>query len=258
MSGPRLKVIRADKHIDEIDRTINRTIDRWKRDTAKNRRRSIAGRKVKQIPELTFKPELATVIGDAIHNLRVSLDHAFCVLLERHGATKFDNAVFPFSKVKTEVKNRIKSAFKVSGASPADEDFYSFIVNVVQPYIGGQHGLYELHQLDITDKHRTLLPTLSVLRIGDGDSVTAVRHSDGQQVVFERWDIREGDVEMASPLGLDPIEGYAVTDFNGVLEQNFTARFGNGELQHLEVVGTLRSLSTTVKYTVDELERRFC
>src|SRR3546814_8025212 len=56
--------------------------NRWKK-------RTLGGRIPKHTP---------TVVGDAIHNLRASLDHAYCALVKANGGEVHRHTFFPFHK----------------------------------------------------------------------------------------------------------------------------------------------------------------
>lgn len=99
--------------------------------------------------------EVCLVFGDVIHNLRASLDHLACQLVEVAGRSASDQTAFPIFK-----STRIdESSFsrRVNGMSDAAKEK----IRSMQPYKNGEgHYLWVLHKLDIADKHHKILTTL--------------------------------------------------------------------------------------------------
>lgn len=99
----------------------------------------------------------AAVAGDAIHNLRAALDHAYFEVVEPvctdDGQRR--QIQFPFSKtahgLEEAVKNRL--AHKVG-----DWLFKSLMTLNPHGERGGNELLWLVHDLDMTDKHRLLIP----------------------------------------------------------------------------------------------------
>jgi hypothetical protein len=101
------------------------------------------------------------ILGDAIHNLRAALDHAYCILVQANNGTVTRRTLFPFGGDPQSIKGSI------DGHKPNTpvEAVIDFIVDEIQPYDGGKFGLYGLHKLDITDKHQILIPTTKTAHI---------------------------------------------------------------------------------------------
>jgi hypothetical protein len=97
---------------------------------------------------------LGLITGDIIHNLRSCLDHLAWQLVDANGGKPSSHTMFPIFEdptAPTDYKSRIERILK--GASP---DAIK-LVQSLHPYKGGNDGLYALHRLDITDKHRLLI-----------------------------------------------------------------------------------------------------
>ncbi len=105
--------------------------------------------------------EWAPIIGDAVHNLRASLDLLACEAVRLNGDSDA-STYFPFAESAGELETMIKR--RMSGASDAAKD----LVRSFQPYIGGNAALRGVHDLDIYDKHRALLPTAAQLNFPGG------------------------------------------------------------------------------------------
>ena len=106
-------------------------------------------------------PDIALTLGDAIHNFRASLDHlAMDLCLLKDEST--DGVAFPFSKVALGLNKEIKGRhFKRAGAAAVD------LLVRIGPHAEGNRALYGLHQLDIMDKHRLVLPLFHASRALD-------------------------------------------------------------------------------------------
>ena len=95
---------------------------------------------------------MSAIIGDGIHNLHAALDLLATELAIVGGGTGKD-VYFPFnadpSKFETKwLRCRMKGA---------DDRALRFIKRL-KPYPGGNETLWTLHQLDILDKHKAIIP----------------------------------------------------------------------------------------------------
>ena len=101
----------------------------------------------------------SAVIGDIIHNLRTALDLLACdlVAVSGHAPTK---VYFPFSASADELPAMIrKRKVHLAGSDIASA------IESLKPYKGGIVALRAIHDLDLTDKHRALLPTLAAVSV---------------------------------------------------------------------------------------------
>ena len=100
-------------------------------------------------PAEQFPDEFLAILGDAIHNLRSALDHAWFQSV----TSDPDHRNFPVKKTRDDLKASINGL-----KENASEEVKRFIVDVIQPYEGGDGEiLLGLHSLDIEDKHRLLI-----------------------------------------------------------------------------------------------------
>lgn len=155
--GPELKVERAEYHINELER-IFRTFVRSNNDAliAKATKHKWRDRDITIGGE--FPRHTPTVIGDGIHNLRAALDHAYCLLVEANGHTINRSTSFPFFSDKDSVEEAINGQIN-KGHGPSDR-VRDAILKSIEPFPEGKgEPLYFLHKLDITDKHKVLIPT---------------------------------------------------------------------------------------------------
>lgn len=94
------------------------------------------------------------ILGDAVHNLRSALDLMATELTVIAGQDP-NKAYFPFAKdLESLRKNQKFKAFAKSGADCAQ------LLETIAPYRGGNWALRALHDLDVQDKHRSLIPSL--------------------------------------------------------------------------------------------------
>lgn len=92
------------------------------------------------------------ILGDAIHSLRTALDQMASELARRNGRS--DKGVyFPFS----ESPETFEAAVTSRKFAKAGEDAVH-LLKQFQPYRGGNDDLRAIHDLDIIDKHSTLIP----------------------------------------------------------------------------------------------------
>jgi hypothetical protein len=90
------------------------------------------------------------LIGDAIHNLRASLDLMASELARLNGKSDSD-VYFPFASDKDELEKSIQKRFRKAG-----EDAIALLKEFA-PYRGGNESLRAIHDLDIRDKHTALI-----------------------------------------------------------------------------------------------------
>lgn len=110
---------------------------------------------------------LSAIIGDAIHNLRVSLDHLAWQLVIATGGQPGRNTGFPVHKTPLTPDRRGHGRPQIRPGVPMP---LREILDEVQPYRRAKpahHDLAVLHELDINDKHRELLTAIvGVLSMG--------------------------------------------------------------------------------------------
>lgn len=96
--------------------------------------------------------EVPIIIGDAIHNLRAALDLMMGDAARLLG--KNPNEVkFPFANSQADFEELLtKQPYKRLGL-----DFINLLL-MCAPYKGGNAALRGLHDLDVTDKHKAVLP----------------------------------------------------------------------------------------------------
>ncbi|HZQ25987.1 MAG TPA: hypothetical protein VFA89_24555 [Terriglobales bacterium] len=158
MSGIELKIERANKHIDDLESLVSAFLGR---DFY-----SLGIKPKPQIEHVAYyvtrvdpmPADISLVIGDALHNLRSSLDHLAWQLVEVSGGIP-DKIDFPITKT----RQQYDSAFgkrEVTQIRPEILD----LIRKIQPYRSTDDTLWHLHQLDIMDKHKLIVPIACALK----------------------------------------------------------------------------------------------
>ena len=99
--------------------------------------------------------ELSLIIGDAIHNLRCSLDMTIFAMIGEI-APKPDLVQFPFCRRPESLDDEIKKRqIHLAGERVVDA------IKALKPHPGGHGGLEAIHALDVRDKHKLILTTRS-------------------------------------------------------------------------------------------------
>jgi hypothetical protein len=132
---------------------------------------------------------LCAVIGDAVHNARSALDQLAWYLVERDGGAPDKFTYFPTGETEAKFNKAVREGLR--GASDATKER----VRDLRVFPGGDDRLWTLHQLDIEDKHRLLIPVgmahksvhvgLPGMAGGAGFPVIAIVPEDRQYPVCE-------------------------------------------------------------------------
>jgi hypothetical protein len=155
--GSQLKIKRANQHIRELNEILNAFQKTHfyrlsMEDNADLRKNIVTFSVTEEIPS-----DVPLVIGDAVHNLCTALDHAVYEMLILSGGSAGVWTKFPFEKTRQELEATLQGGT----IQRLGLDLITLIMEVIQPYKGGNDPLYGLHDLDIVDKHRLILPVLS-------------------------------------------------------------------------------------------------
>lgn len=170
--GARQKLSRARTHITEIEKLISAYIKRrpfsWV--TADSEEDGCTDIRLKIDEPIPL--EIAVVVGDALHNMRSSLDNLASALAVHNGVTSnsiLRNVYFPIGQNKKDFEDACTSLVPFIGQSSASA------VSKTEVFIGGKgEVLKRLGEMSNADKHRLLIPTVpameGTLRIGFADS----------------------------------------------------------------------------------------
>jgi hypothetical protein len=190
---------------------------------------------LKRLGEL---PELALVIGDAVHNLKTALDYAWFQTVTKLTPGIKTRPKFPiYPSV-----DQLVSALTESGVSTAIPRLATFILTDIKPYDGGNFYLRPLHKLDIRDKHELLIPSTNYGNV----SGLKVKDQYGP-VTGGTW-----GQELDEEFHVDFAQDVEIQD-NGHV--SFGIVFKEGPMKNMEVSDTLKEFSGTVSRIVELLEK---
>lgn len=103
-----------------------------------------------QLPE-----EWGPIIGDIIHNTRSSLDLLITDLLHVNGKEPTAKSAFPIFETEKDFLKGMET--KIEGITEEACE----IIKKMRPYKEGNLKFWQLHKLDIIDKHRIILPVVN-------------------------------------------------------------------------------------------------
>jgi hypothetical protein len=249
--GSRLKVHRAEHHINDLEAIFNgyaiENVHGVRRKTHRDRGIDPGTRLGGDLPH--FVP---AILGDAVHNLRVALDYAYVALTRKNFGSVNDYTRFPFMQDRQTLVGTI-NGHKVKRKTPIPSDtVVKIIAEDIQPYVNGKLSLYELHRLDITDKHVILIPTQRVLKIDRLDVLDQHGRPTGGGISGISFILsNQSDTNMS-------VVGFA-GGASGILHGNpkdaVLVIFDKGQpFEDKGVIDTLRMLTKNVTVALDLLE----
>lgn len=231
-------------HIHEVKTLLEDFVsDNKKRFLRENQLR--AWREGRAMQDVKPSKHFPTALGDAIHNLMASLDHAYCILIKANGHTTTPRSLFPFSRTDwASVEAHIDG--QIAAGNGPSEAVKVFIGDEVQPYPGGKHKIFKLRKLDIADKHQCILPTSADLYL---KSAKIVDPRTGR-VVANLKDVRARDSRSSN---INISDHILIEESN--LESAFDVTFGNGQpLDGKKILQTINILRNNVCTVLNGLE----
>jgi hypothetical protein len=172
----RLKIERAEKHIEDLDGRIEifrkaepYTIGAKAHPVAEIKHTTLFISKVDPVPN-----DFALIAGDAIHNLRSSLDHLAWQLVETGGGSPNRYTYFPICRTPQQYASAMGKGEIKSMSLRAQKALWA-----IQPFITSDDTLLQVHDLDIVDKHRLVLTVATFV-----DGWIAV--SNGRDLLFSQ------------------------------------------------------------------------
>ncbi len=236
-----LKLSRADKHIREFE-GLERSLEE-SYTTSIEVHAPTGGLSIKYESKdaIGILDEMSLACGDVVHNLRTALDHAWVGAISRIDAHMVDrHTKFPFK----DTRKALEDALRGRGLEVRSPALYRRLIECVRPFVGGDDVLWALHQLDIDDKHRLLIPTVSYT----GATGICVEDQHGT--------IHTGDLIPRYSPGLiyvDFASGCAIKDKGRV---TLSVLFGAAvpTFESMKVTSSLRYLSTNVAKVLEEID----
>lgn len=240
--GSRLKVKRAKEHISELERELAAFRQR------RPYRLVIEGDEKRTHYDLAIRirediPDRVTLlIGDAIHNLRCALDHALCDAIRKRQISIAKYHQFPIIEEDVANGNDLNAAIKQRHVDDAGPEVVQ-VIRAVNPTNMWNRELWALHNFDIDDKHKLLIPIAVTAGIPDLRFSNAVS-SFG--FLGAKTDVREHVVMRGPPIANLEIGQEADLDF----EIEFPR---GGFFQRESVVPTLFQLTHAVERVVESI-----
>lgn len=231
------KLQRADKHIRDAKRRIRKAqispTMNLIRDGNTQKRSLIC------IPaDHGIRIDLALIVGDAIHNMACALDMAWMGWLQRHREELSKYSKLPGSHQGVgHLQSILSSNYRIEAGSA----MYQLLINDAKPYPGGDRDILALRDLDIRDKHKLLLPLLTLTNI---EGVELAR-MDGE---VDKLDFTFDD----EVLQIADSSSWSRLRHPGTVRINATFRDG-GPLGGDEVLGSLRRIHSRVDGLVSSI-----
>jgi hypothetical protein len=192
-------------------------------------------------PAEQFPDSFLLILGDAIHNLRSALDHAWLKsVITPHKDTKF-----PVRKTRDDFEAAINGL-----KDNAREEVKKFLVDTVQAYQGGMGEIIlGLHDLDIEDKHKLLIAYRQFHLIR---GISAIDERDVEFYI--------GDWLVVNPyMACQRFEGHPHFKIAKMGQAVTRITFGEGSvLQGRYLMPTLQALTNIVERVVRGLESIVC
>jgi hypothetical protein len=159
--GASLKIVRAYEHLKALNGLVDSALELELNSVS--RRVELGTGDIVYRAKLGWQPprEWGLILGDCVHNLRSALDHMVWDLVILNGETPDGNTEFPIYWNQTRYELKGEAARKLRGVSSAAAS----VIEEAQPYHGPRPKhvpLWALNELDIADKHRSILLTSSV------------------------------------------------------------------------------------------------
>lgn len=248
LKGPRLKVERAYRHIDELialTQPLSRELHvvQVHPDAATAKFNNYRGlymlmyQPMKPIPET-----LALIIGDVVHNLRGALDHLATGIVRTIDPKAKPH--FPMCKIWKDLKlgGPGTTLNLIEKALPGAENL---LLKKIRPENGPDEHLWAFHGLDNDDKHNLLVPVVTVAEV----FIPSLKAAGltGERLTFGN--------DAASEFILVASQGAPITmedDFETTVQVSFGAAHGfDGQA----VVPTLTQIAQVVSKTLDAFQK---
>jgi hypothetical protein len=99
--------------------------------------------------------DIALILGDAVHNLRVALDHTVWELIGLDRDTQDHYTQFLTGK------DRVSYEASCNGIKTPRDDAKKFLISLAAYKDGGGNDLYAIARLDNIDKHTIIIPAMT-------------------------------------------------------------------------------------------------
>jgi hypothetical protein len=241
-----LKIERAEKHIRELNAELTAYQRTLPYEITVEHDPKTGHDSLCVVPFETVPERLMCIVGDAIHNLRTALDYAASDIEFSTAGQRTKFTKFPIDDTREKVEHAINGGFK----HKAPKGVCDFILDAIQPYRGGNgQPIWELHALDILDKHKLLIAQIHLQRIRN---VRCKDEAGNPFIVYELATILNSRAVVQVSTGRRNIQ---ITDKGKATSEIF---FGEGmPCERSEIVPALRHLSECVSRTLFTLGAEF-
>lgn len=259
--GSRLKLRRAKRHLIELENITRELPRRQGYNFVVGPKADTGQFQLITMPIQSMPMEYSMVVGDAIHNLRSLLDHvAVALVAPPLGTGKANDAYFPTGVDKSAFidardgftrTERKRVSGKMEGASA---DALS-LVEELEPYGGGKNSLRALHDLDILDKHKLIVPAVSRLTISKLEALAG-----DTRLLLGAADFKLNEDGTNLTALVDVPEGIDADNFkfDGNFEAAFEVVFAKGQpLEGQPIVPTLREIANVCEGFIKACETVF-
>lgn len=160
MDSAYLKIQRAEKHHSELAALIQK-YKPFRYFVETNFKTGEKATFAKKDEEVTN--QAAIIIGDIIHNLRSALDHTYWNCTEQFAKSDGErkNIQFPITSNEKALKDSVLPGLP----SRVSQSFADALASLKPYRDGGNRSLCLIHDLDVMDKHKLLIPTGNFTKI---------------------------------------------------------------------------------------------
>ncbi len=153
LEGPRLKIKRANEHIQDARKRVVEFFEAHPYDVFTDVDTVEQRESLKITLSASPPSEISIIVAEAVYQLRSSLDQLACVLAEANGAKDTSQTYFPFAGDENEFKKRGVQN-KINMLHPEAIS----ILSDLKPYRGGNNLFWALGRLANIDKHKKIIP----------------------------------------------------------------------------------------------------
>ncbi|HVV92102.1 MAG TPA: hypothetical protein VHD15_01670 [Hyphomicrobiales bacterium] len=247
---PLLRVEWAEEHIRNLSRASDALFASGAYGLVVAENSKAQQRRLRIVPYDPLPPHFGLRIGDAIHNLRSALDLATWEIVSPLNPRNPEQVQFPFVK-KFEGPQSLERAIENRGINLASKNIIQAF-RESRPYDGGNKDLFGLHILDIADKHKLLVPAITILSINKLD-LGAIDPGNMPNASLIGGRVRPNK-EGHLPFFWTFKPGSPPINQNAVINASFGIMFDTG--LHFDgemVVPTLVRIATEVRRTIDHI-----
>ncbi len=244
--GARLKIERADHHIGDLETQFAAFVDANPYTLAVGSNPETGQPAIRIKFRQDIPPEWALVIGDAIHNLRSSLDHMTWALVDHDGGVQDRYLKFPTGD------NRINFEASCKGIKTPSQSIKDVFI-ALEAFEGGKgNALYALHALDNVEKHAILMPVVRAAKI---NKLTIFSADNVPIVTMENCTFIGGAGPFSNIANIGPGCHVELDNDTKATPDIFLGKM-NPVMENLRVIPLLRKLRSETAEAIDSIARQ--